>query len=155
MPSHVLCFPRRENPYKKKDLITILLGEILDCSNIPADWIHANVTPIYKKGAKNLAENYRSISLTSLVCKLIDSLIRKFTWATLKGIQSNVLLFADDAKILNQFLSREDALTVQSDLNSLEDWFIIWLLNFNCDKCQVFGKQENIRYTHRYSTKVN
>ena len=44
----------------------------------------------------------------------------------LEGIQSNGLLFADDAKIFNQILSREDVLTVQSDLNSLEDWSRIW-----------------------------
>ena len=71
----------------------------------------------------------------------------------LEGIQSNVLLFADDAKIFNQILSREDALTVQSDLNSVEDWSRIWLLNFNCDKCHVLtvGKLDNIRYIHRYT----
>ena len=71
----------------------------------------------------------------------------------LERIQSNVLLFADDAKIFNQTLSREDALTVQSDLNSLEDWSRIWLLNFNCDKCHVLrlGKLDSIRYTHRYT----
>ena len=55
--------------------------------------------------------------------------------------------------IFNQILSREDALTVQSDLISLEDWSRIWLPNFNCDKYHVLtlGKLENIRYTHRYS----
>ena len=30
-----------------------------------------------KKGAKNLSENYHPISLTSLVCKLIESLIKR------------------------------------------------------------------------------
>ena len=38
------------------DPITILLKKTLDCGNIPADWSRANVTPIYKKGAKHLAE---------------------------------------------------------------------------------------------------
>ena len=57
------------------DPITILLKKTIDCGKIPADWRRANVTPIYKKGVKNLAENYRPISLTSLICKLIESLI--------------------------------------------------------------------------------
>ena len=40
------------------------------------DWKAANVTPIYKKGRKTLPENYRPISLTSQVCKVLESIIR-------------------------------------------------------------------------------
>ena len=36
----------------------------------------AYVSPIFKKGAKNEAENYRPISLTSIVCKLMDSFVK-------------------------------------------------------------------------------
>ena len=38
----------------------------------------AHVTPIYKnKGAHNLAVNYRPVSLTSIICKMMESVIRK------------------------------------------------------------------------------
>ena len=44
---------------------------------IPQAWREANVTPIYKnKGAKSKAENYRPISLTSIPCKVMESVIR-------------------------------------------------------------------------------
>jgi hypothetical protein len=34
------------------------------------------VTPLHKKGPKNLVENYRPISLTSIVCKTMEKFIR-------------------------------------------------------------------------------
>ena len=36
----------------------------------------ANITPIYKKGSRSEAGNYRPVSLTSVVCKLLESIIR-------------------------------------------------------------------------------
>jgi len=45
---------------------------------LPEDWKLAHVTPIYKnKGAHNLAVNYRPVSLTSVVCKLMESILRE------------------------------------------------------------------------------
>ncbi len=43
---------------------------------IPEDWKRANVTPIFKKGAKSDPGNYRPVSLTSVCCKILDSIIR-------------------------------------------------------------------------------
>ena len=37
---------------------------------IPPDWKLASVVPVFKKGDKNSVENYRPISLTSLVLHL-------------------------------------------------------------------------------------
>ena len=70
----------------------------------------------------------------------------------LEGIKSEGLLFADDTKVCNHIESREDALILQTDLDLLEKWSRIWLLNSHPNKCHVFlGKFENISYTHRYS----
>lgn len=43
---------------------------------IPNDWKTANVVPVHKKGDKGSVENYRPISLTSLVMKIFEKVIR-------------------------------------------------------------------------------
>ena len=48
----------------------------MDTGQVPSDWKVANVTPIYKKGSKAEAGNYRPVSLTSICCKMMESIIR-------------------------------------------------------------------------------
>ena len=43
---------------------------------VPSEWKEANITPLFKKGSRNMPENYRPVSLTSVVCKLLETLIR-------------------------------------------------------------------------------
>ena len=54
----------------------VIFKESLRQSVIPTDWRRANVTPIFKKGSRQSAANYRPVSLTSVVCKLLESIIR-------------------------------------------------------------------------------
>ena len=55
--------------------LTVLFQATLHCGEIPDDWKHAKVTPIYKKGDRALAENYRPVSLTSILCKTAEHVI--------------------------------------------------------------------------------
>ena len=43
---------------------------------VPQDWKDANVAPLFKKGSKNKPENYRPVSLTSIVGKILESIIK-------------------------------------------------------------------------------
>jgi len=43
---------------------------------VPRQWKDANVSPIFKKGSRIAAANYRPVSLTSIVCKVMEGLIR-------------------------------------------------------------------------------
>ena len=45
-------------------------------SSIHDEWKDAKISAIYKKGNKKLACNYRPISLTSVVCKCMEKIIR-------------------------------------------------------------------------------
>jgi hypothetical protein len=66
-------------------ILTIIYRKSLDTGMVPEDWRSANVTPIYKKGSKADAGNYRPVSLTSVCCKILESLIRDSLMAHLMG----------------------------------------------------------------------
>ena len=46
---------------------------------VPSEWKEANVTPLFKKGSRSKTQNYRPVSLTSVLCKLIETFIRDHT----------------------------------------------------------------------------
>ena len=56
---------------------------------IPNDWRDAEVCPIFKKGKKFSPGNYRSVSLTSVLCKLMEGFIRAAMYVHL--IENNLL----------------------------------------------------------------
>ena len=43
---------------------------------VPQDWKDAIVSPLHKKGSKDKPENYRPVSLTSIVGKMLESIIK-------------------------------------------------------------------------------
>ena len=57
--------------------LTLLFKKSLSAEKLPSHWLQGIITPIFKKGRKNLAENYRPVSLTSLLCKLLEKIIVK------------------------------------------------------------------------------
>jgi hypothetical protein len=56
--------------------LTQIFRSSLEKSEVPEDWKRANVAPIFKKGHKADPGNYRPVSLTSVCCKLLESVIR-------------------------------------------------------------------------------
>ena len=79
----------------------------------PNEWKSANVTPIHKKGDKTDPSNYRPVSLTSQVCKVLESIIvDKVT----KHLTDNDLL--NDAQ--HGFRAGRSCLT--NLLETLEQW---------------------------------
>ena len=43
---------------------------------VPLEWKEANIIPLLKKGSRNKSVNYRPVSLTSVICKLLETIIR-------------------------------------------------------------------------------
>ena len=56
--------------------LTYIFNKSLSESELPSDWKNATVVPIFKKGKKNMASNDRPISLTSVICKLLEKFVR-------------------------------------------------------------------------------
>ena len=42
----------------------------------PLEWKEANIIPLLKKSSRNKSVNYRPVSLTSVICKLLEAIIR-------------------------------------------------------------------------------
>ena len=53
-----------------------MLNLSLEDGMVPLEWKEANITPLFKKGSRNKSENYRPVSLTSVIWKLLETLIR-------------------------------------------------------------------------------
>ena len=56
--------------------LALIFNKSLKLKSIPDQWKQARIHAIYKKGNKKLASNYRPVSLTAIICKLMESIIR-------------------------------------------------------------------------------
>ena len=68
----------------------MLFQTSLDQGLVPSDWRLADIVPLYKKGDKMQAGNYRPVSLTSITCKLLEHIIH-----------SNIMDHFDRFNVLN------------------------------------------------------
>jgi len=95
-------------------LILLLMRESLDEGTVPMDWKTANISPIYKKGDRSSVSNYRPISLTSQICKVIEAVLRN---ALVAHLEHNQLIhdsqhgFRKGRSCLNNLLTFLDKVT--------------------------------------------
>ncbi len=75
--------PDRKSPRVLKPLaevlykpLTIIFRESVERGVVPREWKIAWITVIYKQGKKYLAGNYRPVSLTSILSKMLEKIIR-------------------------------------------------------------------------------
>ena len=62
----ILCLP-----------LSIVFRRSMDEGVVPEDWRKANITPIFKGGSKMVPGNYRPVSLTCVICKVMESIIKE------------------------------------------------------------------------------
>ena len=56
-------------------IIKVIFEKSLQTGKLPSEWVTANVMPVFKKGDKSLAANYRPISLTCIFCKVLEHIL--------------------------------------------------------------------------------
>lgn len=56
----------------------IIFGYLLQTGTIPDEWRFAYVWPLFKSGSPLSVCNYRPISLTSVICKILERIIKKY-----------------------------------------------------------------------------
>ncbi|CAM4694885.1 unnamed protein product [Lepidochelys kempii] len=54
-----------------------IFNESVNSGVVPYNWRIANIVPIFKKGGKNDPSNYRPVSLTPVVCKLLEKNLKE------------------------------------------------------------------------------
>ena len=76
--------PDNINPFLIKSMaevfvkpLTLIFQKSVSSGIVPSAWKEARITPIFKKGNKTEPSNYRPVSLTSIVCKTLEKLVRK------------------------------------------------------------------------------
>ena len=74
-PDDIPLMLLKEAADKIAPAITLLFQASLNQGNTPSTRRKALVVPIFKKGYKSDASNYRSFSLTSVLCKLCEHIL--------------------------------------------------------------------------------
>ena len=80
---------------------------------LPEQWKRASVVPIFKAGSKKSPNNYRPVSLTSQVCKILERIIKE---QMTRHLMSKHLISAEQ----HGFVQGKSCLT--NLLEALEDW---------------------------------
>ena len=92
--------------------LLLLFKKSLHLSTVPDDWRMANITPIHKAGSLKHVSNYRPISLTSIVSKLLEKILKA---AIMSHLTENSLLRSSQ----HGFMSKKSCLT--NLLHSMEE----------------------------------
>ncbi|VDM04254.1 unnamed protein product [Schistocephalus solidus] len=93
--------------------LSTLFQTSFQTESLPVDWKSAWITPLYKGGSRVSANNYRSGSLTSAGCKIMEKIIKQ---QLMQFLEHNNLLF----KVQHGF--RRGRSCVKNLLYCLERW---------------------------------
>ena len=127
-------------------VLTAIFQSSLDVGELPTEWKDALISPIYKKGDRCSAANYRPVSLSCVVCKILEHIIH-----------SSVVKHLDKFDIITDkqhgFRRRRSCETqliatiegIASKLRTGKDQVNIILLDF----AKAFDKVSHIRLLHK------
>ena len=82
---------------------------------LTTDWKKSIITPIFKKGDKSSVNNYRPIALTSIVCKLMESIIKD---KLLSYLSNNDLIYSKQYGFLPMKSTNAQLLRYFNDISS-------------------------------------
>ena len=74
-PDEVPCRVLKELADELAPVLTHIFQQSIKSGEVPAEWKMQWITPIYKKGPKCEAANYRPVSLTCVTSKLLEHII--------------------------------------------------------------------------------
>jgi hypothetical protein len=107
-------------PLKKLNFViakplSMLFNISMNTGEIPKAWKNSIVVPIFKKGDKSDKKNYRPISLTSIICKLMESIIKD---DLLTYLRKNELIYSKQYGFMPRRSTNTQLLRYFNDLSS-------------------------------------
>ena len=73
LPNRVL----KECSIEMAPAIRAIFQKFIDSGTLPEVWTNVNEAPIFKKGDRHQPSNYRPVSLTSVISKLLEHIVCK------------------------------------------------------------------------------
>jgi hypothetical protein len=73
---------------------------------VPKEWKNGQISAIFKKGNKSQAKNYRPVSLTSVVCKIMEKCLllatscKKILYPTQNRISYAIIFYLFDKSFM-------------------------------------------------------
>ena len=96
-------------------ILTSIFRKSYKTGKLPNDWKQGNIFPIFKKGKKSDAANYRPISLTCISCKLMEHII---TSQIMKHARDHDILYTLQNGFHDKRLCETQLLEFASDISS-------------------------------------
>ena len=125
--------------------LTDIFQTSVDTGKVPTMWKEANITPVFKKGSRAEASNYRPVSLTVVSCKILEHIISSHVMkhAEVNGIlNNNQHGFRPRRSPETQLILTVDEIAKQLDKGKLVDMAIL-------DFQKAFDKVPHRRLIHK------
>eukprot|EP00794_Sanderia_malayensis_P004409 gene4410-4998_t len=131
--------------------IALIYRTSMKTGELPQQWKEAKISAIFKKGSRKLASNHRPVSLTCILCKVLESIIRDFVITHFKKnklFSKKQFGFINGRSTVLQLLNVLEDWT--NDLDNLIKWSDTWLLKFHPAKCKVLPVGTNANKNSYY-----
>ncbi len=129
-------------------IFNIIFQKSLREGVLPYQWKEAHISALHKKGSKSLCNNYRPVSLTSIVCKLLESIIRD---AILPFLELNSKISVHQYGFRKGYSCATQLLEVMEDFTSYYDMS----LDFDCiylDFAKAFDRVSHSNLLYKLSS---
>ena len=122
----------KENESEISEVVCFLFSQSYSSGQLPSDWCKANIVPIFKKGTKQDPSNYRPVSLTVALCKVMEHIIYRSIMQHLEHI--NILYANQHGFRKNYSCETQLPSTIEDLAKNLDDGAEIDLQIFDFSK---------------------
>ncbi len=137
--------------------LQIIFNLSLEKSEVPLDWKRARISAIFKnKGSRKQAGNYRPVSLTSIICKVLESLIRDFVMTYMR--ENNLFTSQQYGFLSGRSISLQLLEVLDRWTEALDDKYSVDTIYMDFQKAfdvvphrRLISKLSSYRFSHQMS----